>query len=376
MDTPQAISDLGWYFGTLSFVMGAIVGSFLNVCIYRVPAKRSISRPGSHCYQCGTAVRWFDNVPILSYLILLGRCRQCGTRFSSRYMWVEMLTAALFLALFLKFGATWALPFHCVVVALLIFGTFTDIDHYIIPDSVTLGGLGFALVAAGLLGFHGIIGLEYLLARDIYGQFELYTSAEQALPPRWVPFVWALASAGFGWFLLAGVGALGKLLFRKEAMGGGDVKLFAFLGAYLGAVNCVLILFLSAMVGSVLGLSLLLAHRLVGRTSEELIELRPAPTVVSPPPDPDSAAEEAAEHAESGPLVLKVVRNTASQLHHFPYGPYIAVAALVVLFLHREINRHTRELLMLPDEPAITAPHPFAAQAPPVPNTLIRRQGE
>ena len=153
-------------------------------------------------------------------------------------------------------------------------------------------------------------------------------------------------------------------------------KLFAFLGAYLGAVNCVWILFLSAMVGSVLGLSLLLAHRLVGRTQEEEIELRPAPTVEPPQPDPDTAVEEADAPPLPGPLALRVVRNTASQLHHFPYGPYIALAALVVLFLHREINRHTRESLMLPDEPVVVAPHPFAAQPPAARNPFIRRQGE
>ena len=360
MDYEQDIADLGWYFASLSFVLGAIVGSFLNVCIYRVPAKRSIVKPGSHCYQCGSHVAWYDNVPIVSYLVLRGHCRHCGAGFSSRYMWIELLTGVLFLLFYLKFGLIWALPFHLVVVSLLIFGTFTDIDHFIIADSVTLGGLVFALVAAALLGYRGVVGREWLLARDMVLQTDMFLSPTRPLPPHWQAFAWSLASAALGWGLLWGVGLLGRLLFRKDAMGGGDIKLLGFLGAYLGALNCVWVLFLSAMVGSVLGVSLLVAHRLVGREERTTIELRPEPSTGIPPSeDADStiASGEQAQSALANPsdspaaLTLTVVRNTARQLHHFPYGPYIPLAALLVLFFHQEVNRYMRESLLMPPEP-------------------------
>ena len=383
MDYEQDIADLGWYFASLSFILGAIVGSFLNVCIYRVPAKRSIVKPGSHCYQCGSHVAWYDNVPIVSYLVLRGHCRHCGAGFSSRYMWIELLTAILFLLFYLKFGLIWALPFHLVVVSLLVFGTFTDIDHFIIADSVTLGGLVFALVAAALLGYRGVVGREWLLAQDLYLQTDMLLSPARALPPHWQAFAWSVASAGLGWGLLWGVGLLGRLLFRKEAMGGGDIKLFAFLGAYLGALNCLWVLFLSAMVGSVLGISLLVAHRIVGREETETIELRPEPvTGISPSNNADSTIETmeqtqaTLENPPDAPAALRltVVRNTARQLHHFPYGPYIALAALLVLFFHQEVNRYMRESLLMPLEPkSVSAISNIVP--PPIPPVTIR-EGE
>ncbi len=383
MEYEQDIADLGWYFASLSFILGAIVGSFLNVCIYRVPAKRSIVKPGSHCYQCGSHVAWYDNVPIVSYLVLKGHCRHCGAGFSSRYMWIELLTAILFLVFYLKFGLIWALPFHLIVVSLLIFGTFTDIDHYIIADSVTLGGLIFALGAAALLGFRGVVGQEWLLAQELYLQADPFLSPARALPPHWQAFGWSVASAGLGWGLLWSVALLGRLLFRKEAMGGGDIKLFAFLGAYLGALNCLWVLFLSAMVGSVLGISLLIAHRLVGREETEIIELRPEPPTGNSPSDDTEITTASAEQTEFFPqqtqavpsaLTLKVVRNTAQQLHHFPYGPYIALAALVVLFFHQEINRHTREYLLLPLQPEAVSQ--ISHIVPPLSSTPTILRGE
>ena len=383
MDYEQDIADLGWYFASLSFILGAIVGSFLNVCIYRVPAKRSIVKPGSHCYQCGSHVAWYDNVPIVSYLVLRGHCRHCGAGFSSRYMWIELLTAVLFLVFYLKFGLIWALPFHLVVVSLLIFGTFTDIDHFIIADSVTLGGLVFALIAAALLGYRGVVGREWLLARDMVLQTDMFLSPARTLPPHWEAFAWSVVSAALGWGLLWGVGLLGRLLFRKDAMGGGDIKLFAFLGAYLGALNCLWVLFLSAMVGSVLGVSLLVAHRIVGREERKTIELRPEPSTGIPPSGDADSTIGVGDQTPAGPdnppdapaaLTLTVVRNTARQLHHFPYGPYIALAALLVLFFHQEVNRYMRESLLIPVEPQVVSTISNIVP-PPIPPVTIR-QGE
>lgn len=347
------------HWGILTFLMGLICGSFFNVCIYRIPARKSIVAPGSHCYSCGTFLKWYDNIPLLSYLLLQGNCRYCGSHFSPRYFGVELLTGVLFLFVYWMVGPEWVVLFSLIFTGLLIVGTFTDIDHYIIPDGITIGGLVFALVAALILGRLSIVASEYILARDIYDSF-LDKIPVRAAPGRLTVFAWALVSAGFGWGLLAGIGLLGRLLFRKEAMGGGDVKLFAFLGAYLGAVNCLVILFLSAMLGTCIGLTLILAHKLFRKDEFEEIELMPdrriAPALTVSGGNRDNLlmgdtsvpSSEALEETALKPISVQIARSTARQLHHFPFGPYIAVAAFLVMLFHDQVNAGVRDLLLLP----------------------------
>src|SRR5262249_14976857 len=129
----------------LVFVYGAIIGSFLNVCIARLPEGRSIVRPGSHCPKCQVPIAWYDNVPILSYLVLGARCRTCHTRISALYPAVEILTGALAVALFLRLGPTLAFAGYCVFAAALVVITFIDLDHQIIPDVISLPGIGVGL---------------------------------------------------------------------------------------------------------------------------------------------------------------------------------------------------------------------------------------
>jgi leader peptidase (prepilin peptidase) / N-methyltransferase len=364
------------YFAAVSFVFGCIWGSFFNVCIYRIPARKSIVAPRSHCYTCGTFIRWYDNIPLLSYLLLRGNCRDCGAHFSPRYFGVELLSGLIFLAIYLQFGPVFAVIAHCIFASFLIVGTFTDIDYYIIPDGVTIGGLMFALLAAAALGRDSIVADQYVLTRDMYTSLIADRGRIIAEPSRVVTVVWALASAGFGWLLLAGIGFMGRILFRKEAMGGGDVKLFAFLGAYLGAVNCFWVLFLSAVLGSCIGLSLILTHRFFRKDEYEEIELLPDRAVkshlgageagIATNPERDTlvvghtvatpellASSEPAGAAgrpdgAPGSIQLRIARSTARQLHHFPFGPYIAVAALLVMFFHEEVDRMTRNALFLP----------------------------
>jgi leader peptidase (prepilin peptidase)/N-methyltransferase len=343
------------YFAAMSFLLGAICGSFFNVCIYRVPAKKSIVYPGSHCYSCGTLLAWYDNIPIVSYFLLRGTCRYCGGRFGIRYAMVELLTGLLFLALFWRFGLNWVLLAHCVFVSLLIVGTFTDIDHFVLPNGITIGGFYFAIAAAAVLGRHSVAYDEYLLSRDLLISFQPAVE-----PARFnIPFgglIWSLLSAAFGYALLAGIGLLGRILFRKEAMGGGDIKLFAFLGAYLGALNCIWILFLSAILGSCFGLTLIIMHKLLYEDAYETIELLPDRLVNSRLRNADSQPGwsgqrdvlEIAQTIEPAAKSLKIARSTSRQLHHFPFGPYIAVAAVIVLLFHDSVNRYTRELLFLP----------------------------
>jgi leader peptidase (prepilin peptidase)/N-methyltransferase len=368
-----------WIFGAvLCLVLGLNWGSFFNVCIYRLPVRKSIVRPGSHCYHCGTFLKWYDNIPLLSYLLLRGNCRSCGTHFSARYFFVELLTGLMFLGLFMRFGIQWALPFHLVFASLLLVGVFTDIDHFILPDGITLGGLVFALVAAAILGRHAVLTSDFNLSRDLfYSFYDPNKMGDVAAPSRLVVFGWSVLSAAFGYLLLAGVGLMGRIMFHKEAMGGGDIKLFAFLGAYLGVLNCLWILFLSAFLGAVLGLTLIMTHKLLRKDEYEDLVLAPDRAVKSPwrtailqsralsqadttaeviqrSPDEnikDPAVQPAAGQEATPPIdtiVLRIARRTLSQMHHFPYGPYIAVAAFVVLVSHDWIERNTREFLMLP----------------------------
>lgn len=343
----------------LSLLWGLVWGSFFNVCIYRIPAGKSVSYPGSHCYTCGSPVRWYDNIPLLSYLALGGNCRFCGTHFSPRYFFVELLTGLLFLGVYLSFGLQIQTPFHMVFVGLLIIGTFTDIDHFIIPDRITLGGLAFAVIATGALANHSFIAQEYRVAWEIWRQFSFQwdTVRLPAQLPWYLPLLYSITSAGFGYGMLWALGLFGKLLFRKEAMGMGDVKLFAFLGAWMGITSCIWILFLSALVGALMGLSLLMAHKLVGKDEYETLELPGAPTVKSPwltaISQESSAATPVASVAMQDPVLgddstslqhhqpvqLQFSMKTSRQLHHFPYGPYIAIAAVIVLLFHKQVDQ-------------------------------------
>lgn len=355
---------LFWPMAFFVFIWGLVWGSFFNVCIYRIPAGKSTAMPGSHCYTCGSPLAWYDNIPLLSYLALRGNCRSCGSHFSPRYFFIELLTGLLFLATFVVFGFQWQTPFHMIFISLLIVGTFTDIDHFIIPDRITLGGLVFALVATGLLANHSFIAKEYVLSRELWRQlsFQWQPVPTPGPLPWYLPFLYSLFSAAFGYAMLWSVGLFGKILFRKEAMGMGDVKLFAFLGAWMGAVNCIWILFFSALVGATIGLSLLLAHHLTGKDEYESLELPPHPTVKSRwltaiTPDITMPLR---NNLDSGigivggasapthePVSLQFSRRTSRQMHHFPYGPYIAIAAIIILLLHDLVEQGVREFFML-----------------------------
>ena len=202
-------------------LIGLALGSFLNVCIYRIPHKRSILRPGSSCPKCGTKIRFYDNIPVLSYLILKGKCRNCKAKISLQYPLVELATAALLVIAYLRFGLTWNFAARGVLILAMILTFFIDLKHRIIPDVLTLPGV--------MLGFL----LSFLVESP-----SVLNSALGAI-------------VGGAIFYLAAV--LGEVLFKKESMGGGDIKLAMLLGAFLGWKNVVLILFLSAFLGTLIG---------------------------------------------------------------------------------------------------------------------------
>ena len=254
------------------FIWGLVWGSFFNVCIYRIPVGKSVVKPGSHCYSCGSPVRWYDNIPLISYVLLRGNCRYCGTHFSPRYFFVELLTGLLFLAVFISFGFRWETPVHMLFVSFLIIGTFTDIDHFIIPDRITLGGMVCAVIATGILGPHSLIAREFVLSWDLAKQLTFQWDAPGAPNPLpyYVPLLFSIFGAAFGYAMLWAVGLMGKLLFRKEAMGMGDVKLAAPLGLYLGYLGWKQVIFgglLGFVVGGVLTV-LMLRLRSADRPAE------------------------------------------------------------------------------------------------------------
>jgi leader peptidase (prepilin peptidase)/N-methyltransferase len=217
------------------FVFGALVGSFLNVCIHRLPSDESIVFPGSHCPQCGTPIRPYDNIPIASYLVLRGRCRRCHARISPRYPIVELLGGLAALGAAATLGVTahalLAFAFLCALIVI----TFIDLDHQIIPDAVSLPGIGVGLAAAIILG-----------------------------SPSWTA---SLAGILLGGGLLWGVAEGYYRLTGREGMGGGDIKLLAMIGAFLGWQAVPVTLLIASLSGTVIGVGLMLLRRGDRRTA-------------------------------------------------------------------------------------------------------------
>lgn len=202
------------YFGF--FLLGLIIGSFLNVCIYRIPRHKSIAYPSSFCPNCLKPIKPYDNIPVLSYIILKGRCRKCSTKISWRYPLVELLTGILFLLLFIKFGLGVHLLKYLIFVSLLIIATFTDFSHRIIPNVISLPGI--------------IIGL-LLNMPDIKNAF--FGALIGAL------ILWIFRQAGI-------------IIKKQEMMGWGDIKLAGMIGAFLGLGQGLLALFLGVVSGVVI----------------------------------------------------------------------------------------------------------------------------
>ena len=213
-----------WY--VVSIIFGALIGSFLNVCIFRLPKEESIVWPGSHCPHCKNPIKYYDNIPLISYLLLGGRCRHCRGPISFQYPLVEGITALSSLILFMKFGPSLSYLFYFLFVAALILVTVIDLYHQIIPDVISLPGIGVGLLTSLMI-------------------------------PQ-VTFLSSLGGAllgGGGLFLVA---TLYQWLFKREGMGGGDVKLLAMIGAFLGWKAVILTILLGSLIGSIIGISLMI----------------------------------------------------------------------------------------------------------------------
>jgi leader peptidase (prepilin peptidase)/N-methyltransferase len=228
------------------FALGLIFGSFLNVCIYRLPRGLSVVLPGSACPHCGKPIRFYDNIPVLSWLILRGRCRQCKARITARYAVVETLTGILFLSCYLHFGLTPAM-LKCAVFGFLLLGLiFTDAETHLLPDKMTLTGLALGLV------FSLVVPVNDLASQLLPGVLQVPLSSDVSC--RLFSFTDAVLGAVIGASFLYGVGAIYLRARGVEGMGFGDVKLMAMMGAFLGLRLTILTILAASITGSLFGL--------------------------------------------------------------------------------------------------------------------------
>lgn len=238
-------------------IFGTFIGSFLNVCIYRIPRHESIVWPSSRCPACAAHIAPYDNVPLVSFAVLRGRCRSCRARISLRYPLVEMANGIGYVFILARFGPGWPAAIYAALFSALLVITFIDLDHQIVPDVITLPGIPLGVLCAATVLPVGLLNsvLGLLLGGGL---------------------LWVLAWAS-------------PYLFGKEGMGGGDIKLLAMIGAFLGWRPTLLTLMVAALVGSVVGIGL---------------------------------------------ISLKLLRRD----QYIPFGPFLALGALISLFYYREIT--------------------------------------
>jgi len=227
------------------FLSGICIGSFLNVCVYRMGREQSVVKPSSRCPHCQKPIRWFDNIPLLSFLLLRGKCRDCGGKISFRYFFIELLTGVIFLALYRDLGLSDRFFAYAILLSGLIVATFVDFDFQIIPDEISLGGIAVGLIFSFLFPTIHSTPLHWL--------------------GLWDSFLGVLVGGGILWIL----GCLGDFIFKKESMGGGDVKLLAMIGAFLGWKMALLTLPLASVVGAIAGIIVKI------RTKQSLIAFGP-----------------------------------------------------------------------------------------------------
>ena len=285
------------------FLVGLALGSFLNVCIYRLPRGLSVVRPRSACPKCSAAIPSYDNIPVVSWLVLRGRCRQCKAPISARYPLVELLTGLLFLACFLHFGFSLETLKFCTFSFLLLGLIFTDAEHKLLPDALTLPGIALGLMFSLLVPVDNFA--SGLLPESLW--------APLASPISWrlQSLVDSAAGALVGASFLYGVAVAYQRLRGIEGMGMGDVKLMAMIGAFLGTRLTIFTLFLATLVASLVGVGTVIVvwikrlRRRVVRHGE--------------------AVSEAQRRAwRSAQLVLRG--------YQMPFGSYLASMAVVALF--------------------------------------------
>ena len=225
----------------LALLFVLIIGSFLNVCIHRWPRGRSVIKPRSHCVRCRKPIAWYDNIPVVSYVLLLGRCRHCGKHISVRYPVVEAITGLLFFFFVRTLGPTAAALKMCVFCAIMLALSFCDLEKRLLPDELTLGGMLIGFVFAIFVAVPDFTSVAIL---SIFGA---------QVPEGWHALVESAGGALLPAFFLFGGGWLYEKLRHREGLGLGDVKLIAMVGSFLGLRHALLTLILGSVAGSILG---------------------------------------------------------------------------------------------------------------------------
>ncbi len=274
----------GWFGMSVLAALGLVIGSFLNVVIARVPEGLSIVSPGSRCPRCGHVLRWYENIPVLSWLALRARCSGCEQPISWRYPAVELLTGVLFVLAGALLGWGWELAAALLMIGLLIPLTFIDLDHWLLPNELTFPGIAVGILIA--------IPMGWLRVRD------------------------AAIGAAAGYLVFWALEWIGQKAFKKEALGGGDKNLLALIGAFLTWKSLPAVIFLSSLQGSIIGLALIAARGRAGPSwSEEQV----------------AAAEEAKKrNAEKGPDE-ELEDDWVPGATNMPFGPWLAISAVEVL---------------------------------------------
>jgi leader peptidase (prepilin peptidase) / N-methyltransferase len=293
------------------FLFGIVIGSFLNVCILRIPEDVSIVTPASRCPQCQTPINWYDNVPVFSWLLLRGRCRSCGTAISPMYPLVELATGLLFVACYFEFGLTQIAVKWLFFTCLLIVLTITDLRVRLLPDLVNWPGF-----AAGLF-FSAVVPPD-----DRFAAF-LYAAVSHRMPPRAVQgLLDALLGAAFGSFLLWAVATVYKRVRGREGMGMGDVKMMAMVGAFLGVRGAFLTILFGTLMGTLVGVTVVVVLYALGwrRKLAERANRRRLGSVNS-------------------------LRWTIASQYQLPLGTFLGVAALLVVYFGQKVLTRWSQML-------------------------------
>jgi leader peptidase (prepilin peptidase) / N-methyltransferase len=276
------------------FLFGIVIGSFLNVCIARIPEGESVVSPASHCPRCLRPIALYDNIPVLSWFVLRGKCRNCHLAISPMYPVVEFLTGALFVLTYYTYGLTLPtfkfLIFACLLIILIV----TDIVARILPDAVNWFGFGLALALATRVPPGGVIDLSI---------------HDRRIPPMAVGVLEAVLGAAFGSLVLLGAATLYKLVRKREGMGMGDVKMMAMVGAFLGVRGAFLTILLGTLLGSVVGIALVSTLYAFGWRR--------------------NLAERAHRRGLGG---LVTLRWTLAAQYQLPLGSFLGIAALLVVY--------------------------------------------
>lgn len=220
------------------FIFGSMAGSFFNVLIYRMPREEKIGLSRSRCPHCRKTIRWYDNIPFLSYVVLRGKCRDCGKLISFRYFVVELLTAVMLCVIWWRFGTPFLTSIYFIFVSFLIIGSFIDLEFFIIPDAITLGGLAVGLLLSAV--YPGMLGAKIW----------------------WHGLLKSLLGAAAGGGILFLIAIAGEVVLKKEAMGMGDVKLLAMMGSFIGWQLALFTIFIASLLGTIVGVILIMLSKI------------------------------------------------------------------------------------------------------------------